>query len=255
MSDSGAATLTIDGFEILPSVIDCSTVETLRDRLELLLREDLAIEDPRRAHDHWMVLNVMVRDSAFMELLVNPSIRAAVDEVLGDTSIVYAFVSSSMPPFGVNYSNRVHVDSQRVIPGYPTNIGVIVAFDDFSDDNGATYFLPGSFSSGTTPTDEEFRTNAVRVYPRAGDAVIFNARTWHLGGANTTAFPRHAVTMNFVRSFMRQHFDFPRMIPASEAALMSPELRRVLGYNVRVPTSLDEYYVEPEDRLYLAGQG
>jgi ectoine hydroxylase-related dioxygenase (phytanoyl-CoA dioxygenase family) len=243
------------GFTILPSVLDPDDVPELRERLQRLVDEDLASDDPRRAQDRWMVLNVMLRDRRFMELLVNPAIRAAVDGVLGDTSILYAYVTSSMPPSGVNYSHRVHVDSQRVIPGYPTNIGVIVAFDDFTDDNGATYFLPGSFERETAPSEAEFMEHAVRVHPRAGDAVMFNARTWHLGGRNTTDTPRHAVTMNYVRSYMRQHFDFPRMIDPAEAATFSPELRRVLGYHVRVPTSLEEYYVDPEDRLYLSGQG
>jgi ectoine hydroxylase-related dioxygenase (phytanoyl-CoA dioxygenase family) len=243
------------GFTILPSVLDPDDVPELRERLQRLVDEDLASDDPRRAQDRWMVLNVMLRDRRFMELLVNPAIRAAVDGVLGDTSILYAYVTSSMPPSGVNYSHRVHVDSQRVIPGYPTNIGVIVAFDDFTDDNGATYFLPGSFERADAPSEAEFMEHAVRVHPRAGDAVMFNARTWHLGGRNTTDTPRHAVTMNYVRSYMRQHFDFPRMIDPAEAATFSPELRRVLGYHVRVPTSLEEYYVDPEDRLYLSGQG
>ena len=199
-------------------VIGAADVERLRKRLQVLIDEDLENDDPRRAQDRWMVLNVMLRDPEFMELLVNPALRSAVDAVLGDTSILYAFVTSSMPPTGTNYSHRVHVDSQRVIPGYPTNLGVIVAFDDFTDDNGATYFLPGSFASERVPTDEEFMANAVRAYPRAGDAIIFNARTWHLGGNNVTGSPRHAVTMNYVRSYMRQHFDFPRMIDPADAA-------------------------------------
>lgn len=255
MTGTAATELAIDGFAIIPSVIDAVDIKRLRKRLQVLIDEDLENDDPRRAQDRWMVLNVMLRDPEFMELLVNPAVRSAVDAVLGDTSILYAFVTSSMPPTGTNYSHRVHVDSQRVIHGYPTNLGVIVAFDDFTDDNGATYFLPGSFASERVPTDDEFMANAVRAYPRAGDAVIFNARTWHLGGSNVTGSPRHAVTMNYVRSYMRQHFDFPRMISPADAATMSPELRRVLGYNVRVPTSLEEYYVDPADRLYLPGQG
>ena len=73
--------------------------------------------------------------------------------------------------------------------------------------------------------------------------------------SNRTGQPRHALTVNYCRSFMRQHFDFPRMITADRAATLSPVLRRVLGFDVRMPTSLDQYYVDPEDRLYKAGQG
>ena len=72
---------------------------------------------------------------------------------------------------------------------------------------------------------------------------------------NHTSRPRHALTVNYCRSFMRQHFDFPRMIPPEDAAALSPTLRRVLGFDVRMPASLDEYYVEEADRLYKANQG
>ena len=88
-----------------------------------------------------------------------------------------------------------------------------------------------------------------------GAAIIFNARTWHAGGTNQTGEPRHALTVNYCRAFMRQHFDFPRMIPADRVAGLSPTLRRVLGFDVRMPTSLDEYYVDPSERLYKADQG
>jgi len=243
------------GFAVLPDVISPGALPALRSALERCIDFDLAVADPRRKQDGWMVFNLMLRDPVFMELLVEPKTRAVVDELLGDTSILYAFVSSSMPPLGGNYSGRVHVDSQRVIPGYPTNLGVIVALDDFTEENGATYFLPRSFDRTDTPSIEEFTENAHRVFPRAGDAVVFNARTFHMGGTNETAEPRHAVTMNYVRSYMRQHFDFPRMIVPSEAEALGEDLRRVLGYHVRVPASLDEYYVDPSDRLYRAGQG
>ena len=127
--------------------------------------------------------------------------------------------------------------------------------DDFTDENGATYFLPGSFGRADRPSDEEFFAGAVRVHPKAGDLVVFNACTWHMGGENHTDRERHAATINVVRSYMRQRFDYPRMVPPEVVDTLSPTLRRVLGFNVRVPTSLDEYYVPPERRLYLANQG
>ena len=35
----------------------------------------------------------------------------------------------------------------------------------------------------------------------------------------------------------------------------SPALRQLLGYNARVPTSLDEWYQPPDKRLYKRDQG
>jgi ectoine hydroxylase-related dioxygenase (phytanoyl-CoA dioxygenase family) len=244
-----------DGFTIIRDALSAAEVEPLRRTLARLAAQQHAAVTDMTAIDDYMVHNLMLLDDGFLELLENPSIVSALDTFLSDTSIVYAYTSSSMPAGGSNYSHRVHNDSPRIIPGYLTNLGIIVALDDFTDDNGATYFLPGSFTRADRPSDEEFFAEAVRVHPRAGDLVVFNACTWHLGGTNHTGSERHAATINAVRSFMRQRFDYPRMIPAERIPTLTPTLRRLLGFNVRVPTSLDEYYVPADQRLYLANQG
>jgi ectoine hydroxylase-related dioxygenase (phytanoyl-CoA dioxygenase family) len=188
-------------------------------------------------------------------VVVHPNVLPAVEALLGPTCIMYACVSSSMPPNGTNFSKRIHVDSPRVIPSYPTNVGVMMALTDFTEDNGATRFLPGSFERMDPPSDEEFERDAEMVFPRAGSAVIFNARTFHSGGVNRTSEPRHAVTVNYCRAYMRTSFDFVRMVPPERVPTLAPALRRVLGFDVRMPTSLDEYYVDEADRLYKANQG
>ena len=55
---------------------------------------------------------------------------------------------------------------------------------------------------------------------------------------------------------MRQHFDFANMHSnLKNASELRENARRLLGYNVRMPKSLDEYYVEPENRKYKSNQG
>jgi ectoine hydroxylase-related dioxygenase (phytanoyl-CoA dioxygenase family) len=243
------------GFTVVPDVLDPVVVAHLIEVLDRLVQEDLGHPDPRRRADDWMSFNGVLRDDAIAAVVTHPKILGHVEEILGPACIMYACVSSSMPPNGTNYSRRIHVDSPRVIPGYPTNIGALVALTDFTEENGATRFLPGSFERLDRPTEEAYDREAETVFPAAGSVVIFNARTWHTGGDNRTGQPRHALTVNYCRSFMRQHFDFPRMIPADRAATLAPVLRRMLGFDVRMPTSLDEYYVPAEDRLYKAGQG
>ena len=243
------------GFAIIPDALDAAEVERLIEVLDRLIAEDLRHPDPRRRNDDWMAFNGALRDDAIAGAVTHPNLLPHVEAILGPTCIMYACVSSSMPPNGTNFSMRVHVDSPRVIPSYPTNVGVMVALTDYTEQNGATRFLPGSFERFEPPTTEEFDRDAEMVFPRAGSAVVFNARTWHTGGVNTTAEPRHAVTVNYCRAYMRQSFDFVRMVPPEKVPTLSPVLRRVLGFDVRMPTSLDEYYVDEADRLYKANQG
>jgi ectoine hydroxylase-related dioxygenase (phytanoyl-CoA dioxygenase family) len=239
----------------MPGVLTGNQLERMRASLEQLTVSQYKSSNNVANIDNFMVHNPFVHDPVFFQVLENQSVVDMMDELLGETSIVYAFTTSSMPPNGTNYSNRIHVDCPRVIPNYISNIGMIIALDDFTVENGATYFMPESFYLQDQPPEEVFLSSAKRVLPQRGDMVVFNARTWHLGGQNTTDTFRHAITINACRSFMRQRFDYPRMLGWDKADHISPTLRRVLGYNVRVPASLEEYYLPADRRLYHPNQG
>lgn len=245
----------VHGFAVVPSIVSPHHAEVMKADLQEAIDEDLKAWEGREYQGAHMVMNLMFRGAPFLQFLDNDRLHDVLTPLVSDTCIVYAYTSSSMPPSGTNYSNRIHVDCPRHIPGYISNVGVCLALDDFTDDNGATYFLPKSFELGSAPSREEFFAGAKRVYPRAGDAIVFNARTFHSGGFNSTSTYRHAVTINVCRSYMRQQFDFPRMFPPAAASSLSDRQRRFLGYNVRVPISLEEYYLPEADRPYKSNQG
>lgn len=248
--------LRTQGVVLVPDVLSREAALAMRPLLQRAIDEDLARWQGHPGYvDHWMVHNLMVRGDAFLELLENSVLHAYLSELLSDTCIVYAYTSSSMPPKGSNYSRRIHVDCPRVIPGYVTNVGITLALDDFTEENGATELLPNSQWRTDPPGEAEFESGAVRFLPKAGQAVIFNARTWHRGGINRTGRPRHAVTLNACRSFMKQRFDYPRLVPEMLVSKLGPVGRRFLGFDTRVPISLDEYYVPEDQRLYKGGQG
>jgi ectoine hydroxylase-related dioxygenase (phytanoyl-CoA dioxygenase family) len=243
------------GFGVAPEVLDPETASLMRRELQRAIDEDLAAWEGANYPDAWMVHNLMVRSPVFARFLENPALHAYLTPLLGETCILYAYTSSSMPASGANFSHRVHVDSPRVVTGYWTNVGVMVALDDYTRENGATRFLAKSFEREDPPLLEEFLERSEGVFPRAGDAVIFNARTWHMGGMNRTTSSRHAITLNVCRSYMRQRFDYPRLVGEETLAHIGETGRRFLGWNVRMPASLDEYYLPEEQRLYKAGQG
>jgi ectoine hydroxylase-related dioxygenase (phytanoyl-CoA dioxygenase family) len=244
------------GFTVVEGVLPSREIPPLKEQLERCIQEDFERWGKSKDYkDGWMVQNLMLRGMPFADLLENEVIQAYFSALLGDTCILYAYTSSSMPLGGGNFSSRIHVDCPRVIPGYVTNATCLVAMDDYTPENGATYFLPGSQNRLDKPSEEEFLRRAERVYPRAGDAVIFNCRTYHMGGTNKTNRVRHAIGMQAVRSYMRQRFDYPRMVGPDVLDRLGEVGRRFLGFNVRMPTSMEEYYVPEDKRLYKANQG
>jgi ectoine hydroxylase-related dioxygenase (phytanoyl-CoA dioxygenase family) len=244
-----------DGFAVIGSVIDAGIVASMRHALQRAIDEDLArwSENPWYG-DHWMVHNLMLRDPVFMAFLENPTMHAYLAQLLSPSGILYAYTSSSLPPQGSNYSRRIHVDAQAQCVDCVTNVGVLVALDDFTDANGATAYLPGSHRRLETPDAAHFDAHAARVYPRAGEAVMFNARTFHRGGENTTGVARHAISLNACQRWMKQRFDYPRMLSEQQVAGLGSLGRRFVGIDSRVPVSLEQYYVAPEQRLYKTAE-
>lgn len=246
-------TLAHEGLVVVPRVLFADEVAALRAELEAAIAED-AINYPD-VFDKGMVHNCMVRGTRMAAILDHPIMHAYLSAAFSDTCILYAYQSSSLAPSQTSYASRVHVDSPRFIPNYATNIGIILALDDFTLDNGATYYLKGSHLNEQIPDDTSFYAHASRALCNAGDMILFNARLVHAAGRNVTNRTRHSLTLNVCRSYMRQRFDFPRLVPQAIIDSLGEAGKRFLGMNVRMPTSLDEFYLPVEQRLYKPNQG
>lgn len=249
-----AAEVRENGAVVLRGIIPADLAARMRDDLSRAMDEDLARFGPEHAFPG-MVHALMLRGPSFLDLLSQDSIRAVSRAILGHGAIVHAFNSSCLPPNATNYAGRVHVDSPRHVPGYATNLGICLPLDAFTIENGAMEIWPQSFQFGSAPSDAEFEANKVVLAGlRPGDAVCFNARCFHKSGINTTDSWRHATTLNVCRAYMRQQFDFPRMIPSDVITALSEDVQQFLGYHVRMPVSMDEFLLPPDQRPYRSGQ-
>jgi ectoine hydroxylase-related dioxygenase (phytanoyl-CoA dioxygenase family) len=253
-----------EGYAVIPDALDAGRIARLKVELEAAIAADLAVYEQEEARtgrphvDRFMVHNAMLRGVELARILEHELMHAYLSHFLGDTCILYAYQTSSLPAHGTNYSNRIHVDSPRLVPGYPTNMAVFFPLDDLTEDNGATYVLPGSHVLAEAPSEAKFDAGAVRLTCPAGSMIVLNSRVWHRGGINRTSQTRHMLTLAVCRSYMRTRFDFPRLIEKTQSNVLDvvgPVGRRFLGYNVRVPTSLEVYYLPENERLYLPNQG
>jgi ectoine hydroxylase-related dioxygenase (phytanoyl-CoA dioxygenase family) len=239
-----------DGYTIIEDVLSPEYVARARPALEQAIASEAEYHGGEDYADFGMVLLCALYGDVFLELFDNERFLEPIEAVLGPGCIVYAYTSSSMPGNASNFSRRIHVDCPRLIPGYPTNVGATILLDDFTEENGATSFLPGSHTRPDAPSEEEFEQHARRLIAPAGSVFFFNARLWHRGGANTTQEWRHALTVNMCRPFMKQRIDIPRAMAGKGLEPASDRVRQKLGYDARVPASYEEYYVEPEQRLF-----
>jgi len=252
--DSALESLVENGYVVVKEFISREECERFQVALTQMIQEDseFGLKDDRDAN---MVHNPMFRDYKFYSLLRRSILTDLVSRILGETFILYAFTTSSLPAGGTNWSRRIHVDCPRLIPDYPTNMNAFIPLSDVSELNGGIELLPKSQWEEHAPGEETFSRDRIIPNMSAGSLLVFYSRLWHSGGLNMSEKPRHALTMNFCRSYMRQRFDYPRMTPSRDASNLDAMQLQLLGYSVRVPTSLSEYYLPVDERPYKPNQG
>lgn len=245
----------IRGYSIFPNFIDEDLCEILKVRLTRAIDSYSPLGSSRSVLDKYLLHDLIAQEITIAKLLEDNRLQDILSISLDPFWIMYAFTSSSLPPKGINYGSRLHVDSPRFIINYPTNIGVMWVLDDFTVENGATKLLPGSHNSPEVPNNEYFEKNCVQVTCKKGSFIVFNARVWHRAGENTTDYWRHSLTMNACRPYMKQRMDWVRLIPKEISNNLNEQARRIIGFDTRLPISLNEFFVEDNQRLYKPNQG
>ena len=244
------------GYNVVPGFLDPAHCERLKGSLQKALDEYGARAGSERSvQDRYLMHDLVCRDLEIARLLDDPRLQPLVAALLGEHWIMYAFTSSSVPPGGTNYGRRVHVDSPRHLANYATNVGIIWALDAFTRESGGTEVLPGSHNSPEAPTEDYFERNCVPLECPQGSLIVFQARLFHRSGINRSQRFRHALTLNACRSYMKQRMDWVRFVPRPIADALGPQGRRLIGYDTRLPATLDEFFVPDEQRLYKPNQG
>jgi ectoine hydroxylase-related dioxygenase (phytanoyl-CoA dioxygenase family) len=238
------------GYAILHNVIPESLLQPLRSELEAAIQAEANLQHQYPGAHSGMVLLCSLYGGSLVKILETEALIKPFEWLLGEGCIIYAYTSSSMPPGDSNYSNRIHVDCPRIIPGYMTNMGATILLDDFTEQNGATWFLPRSHVRTEAPPQDEFYGQAERVIARAGSVFYFNARLWHAGGRNETSVWRHALTLNVCRPYMKQRLDIPRAMAHMDLSGVSAKAFQKLGFLSQVPANYDEYYAPLERRKF-----
>ena len=157
-----------------------------------------------------------------------------------------------MPPGSPNFSSRIHVDRPRVFQDFCECFGGLLLLDDFTEENGGTFYLPGSHIVKEKPEEAYFYAHAKRLIAPAGSVFYFNLRIWHAGGLNKTNQWRHALALGMVRPYLKQRFDLPKMMAKHnvDVSHLSDYAKQKLGFNAIPPSSLDEFYGPIEMRTY-----
>ena len=246
-----------DGWALLSDVVPHDMLGRLRGDLEsaYTMQREIQVRNGVGDGTDGTVHHLPLAGGSFLEFLEAQYCVGLLDGFFAGPYVLNTFGGVLNLPDDVAYVGRVHRDLRTFSGEMRLMAQLLVMLDDFTTENGATYLLSGSHRLADKPADEVFFRDAIRTVGTAGSIVVFNSNLWHAAGVNHSTGPRRALTVAFTRPFIKPQLDYPRALGDERAAALSPALRQLLGYNARVPTSLDEWYQPPEKRLYQRNQG
>ena len=125
-------------------------------------------------------------------------------------------------------------------PAPELQLASVIAFVDFTRENGATRVVPGSHRwpdrllspaeqiGQPQPAPEQI---AYAEMP-AGSAVVYTGGTIHGGGGNTTDIPRRGAHLSYCLGWLRTEENNYLAVPPALAATLPRQAQEVLGYAV-----------------------
>jgi len=197
-------------------------------------------------------------DDAFFIPFANGIIQAIVENILGPSVICNLQNGFVLPSIGLRsegyFQGKLHRDFPRYMNGYVASLNSFICLSDFTPKSGSTRFLVGSQQQPRNQPPYSI-DNAISVEAPAGSVIFFDSTIWHAAGVNISTADRLAINMQWTHSYIKQQFDYVRVLGDAKIKSLPDKTQQYLGWYTRVVTSLDEYYLPPEHRLYRSGQG
>jgi hypothetical protein len=248
------------GWAIFDRVVPSDSVARMRDDIHKAydicrsFQEKNGVSDMTENTVHHLIGIPQVAES-FLEFLEKLPITEYIERHFGGNFILNSFGGAINTAYSRSYAHNIHRDIRSYSGDVPLILNTLIMLDDFTAENGATFLMSGSHKKAQKPTKEEFYAVAKQAIGQAGSILMFNSNVWHAGGANNTDKPRRSVTPMYSKPFLKQQYDYPRALGYDQGDKFSAHLRQIIGYNSRIPATLDEWYQPPEKRMYRPGQG
>ena len=178
-----------------------------------------------------------------VDVMCRPLLLALCDRILGPSCARYQLNLGHLLQRGPGSDEQwLHRDeavwSDVPKPAPELQLATVIAFVDFTRENGATRIVPGSHRwpdrqllphdqmQQRAPRPEEI---AYAEMP-AGSAVVYTGGTIHGGGANVTDIPRRGAHLSYCLGWLRTEENNYLSTPPAIAATLPRVAQELLGY-------------------------
>lgn len=231
-----------EGWLALPGLMSPELLERLRRRVDELFEE----EGPNAGSEFKLepgarrLANLVNKGRVFEEVILTPAVLECMTQVLGPRFKLSSLNVRSAEP-GDELGQPLHADSGAIADerGYWVANSVWM-LDDFTPENGATRFVPGSHRWGRLPHPDFYERHPEEqlLTGKAGTVVVMNAHMWHGGTPNRSAAPRRAMHVYYTRWDKPQQQYQKGLLDARVQARLSGAAREILALDDKLNDEL-----------------
>ena len=229
-----AQRLISDGYVIVTGMMDADGVQAARDDLSRVLSMTPTGRNSFEGYDTQRIYALFAKTRTFDRAATDELLLGVLDEVLSHYQL--------SAPVGIRIgpgekAQILHRDDSIYPvpePHPPLVVNTMWPLDEFTDENGATRFIPGShrWEPGRRPADSDEVAAAVMS---AGSAMFYLGSLWHGGGANQTGLPRLGVILEYAAGWLRPQENHCLAVPREVVRELPGRLQELLGYNIYPP--------------------
>ena len=185
------------------------------------------------------IYNLVSKHPVFQELICNSYVENVLERVFDRPTLHEKYVLNSLTGHIVVPGAEaipLHIDSAvpEPIPKTMVRFIGILALDDFTIDNGATEFVPGSHKILKRPTTyDAIKAKGVKAICKAGSLILFDGAAWHRSTDNSSSNSRMGLMLSFAASYFveiggeEEHLS---VIPKETLNNFSPKMKQMVGY-------------------------
>lgn len=197
------------------------------------------------------VWNLLAKGDVFSRMAAHPVLMAILRRFLGSEFIMGSIAANRILPGGpgqephIDYPywdyHRPDTHPVGLNASFPMNAQVSIILDPFTEESGATAYVPGSQRELRYPTEEDrFHERCERMTGEPGDVALFFGAAWHCAMPNKADHDRNAVLIQYLPKWVKPLELTPRALPEAFVADADADMRQLLGLHFDYPEVLDD---------------
>jgi ectoine hydroxylase-related dioxygenase (phytanoyl-CoA dioxygenase family) len=229
-----AQRLTEAGYVIVSALMSPGEVRAARADLERVLGSTPKGRNTFEGLATQRVYALFAKTRTFDRAAIHPLLLEVLDEVLGHYQLSAPVGIRIGPGEQAQVLHRDDAVYPLPQPCPPVVVNTMWPLDEFTEDNGATRFIPGShrWEPGRRPRTGD-RVLGATMSP--GSVMFYLGSLWHGGGANRTSRPRLGVILEYASAWLRPQENHCLAVPRGVVRQLPERLQELLGYNIYPP--------------------